>query len=180
MDEKTKKYYDEKADEFIEKTINVDVSDSIQKFIKNLPKNGKVLDVGCGSGRDTVTFKNLGYQVTAFDASEKLSQQASKKINHPIMTMKIENIPWKEKFDGIWAMASLVHLPRNELQQNLHKLMEALKPCGTLFISLKSGIGEGTDENNRFFTYYSKEELNYPTLNGEDSCFIGNSLIFLG
>jgi SAM-dependent methyltransferase len=156
---KTEDYYNKNAEEFMERTFNLDMSETLQQFTNKLLPGAKVLDVGCGSGRDTLTLKSLGYEVTAFDGSEELVKLASQKINHPIIHMKIEDMNWKEEFDGVWAMASLLHLKKDEMPFNLKKIMDALKPDGTFFLSLKAGEGEGLDSMGRFFSYYSTEEV---------------------
>ena len=156
---KTEDYYNKNAEEFMERTFNLDMSETLQQFTNKLAPGAKVLDVGCGSGRDTLTLKSLGYEVTAFDASEELVKLASQKINHPIIHMKIEDMNWKEEFDGVWAMASLLHLKKDEMPFNLKKIMDSLKPDGTFFLSLKAGEGEGVDSMGRFFSYYSTEEV---------------------
>ena len=155
----TEEYYNENAEIFVENTFHVNVLEFIDTFTKNLPKGGKILDVGCGSGRNTLTFKQLGFEVIAFDASKELVKLASSKINHKILHMKIEDMNWQEEFDGIWAMASLLHFKREEMEYNVQKILTALKPGGTFFLSLKEGKNEGFDEKGRFFTYYSKEEI---------------------
>lgn len=155
----TEDYYNNNAEEFIERTFNINVSDTLAQFIQNLTPGAKVLDVGCGSGRDTLTLKSLGYEVTAFDASEELVKLGSQKISHQILHMKIEDMNWKEEFDGAWAMASLLHLKKDEMPFNLQKIMDSLKPDGIFFMCLKAGQGEGYDDSGRFFSYYSIEEV---------------------
>jgi 2-polyprenyl-3-methyl-5-hydroxy-6-metoxy-1,4-benzoquinol methylase len=156
---KIEDYYNQNAEQFIEQTFSLNVLDTLHQFTKKLPPGAKVLDVGCGSGRDTLTLKSLGYDVVAFDASEELAKKASEKINHPVLHMKIEDMNWKEEFDGVWAMASLLHLKKEEMPLNLQKIMDSLKPEGTFFMSLKAGKGEGYDDKGRFFSYYSTEEV---------------------
>lgn len=173
---KIEDYYNKNAEQFIERTFNLNVSDTLSQFTKNLPIGSKVLDVGCGSGRDTATLKSLGYEVTAFDASEELVKAASKKINHPIIHMKIEDMNWKEEFDGVWAMASLLHLRKDEMPLNLKKIMNSLKPDGTFFLSLKAGKGEGLDDTGRFFSYYSTNEITelFKSIGYEDVNYFSN------
>lgn len=156
-------YYNNNAQEFIERTFNTLVSENLTNFVKNLPSNARVLDAGCGSGRDSQHFLSLGFDVTAFDASEQLAKLASAKINHQVHTLTFEQIPWRQEFDGVWAMASLLHLPKSDMPKSLERCLLALKPNGTLFASFKSigssAVEQGVDEMGRFFSYYSANEI---------------------
>lgn len=155
----TENYYNQNAETFIQNTFEADVSENIKNFISLLPKNAKILDVGCGSGRDSKTFLDLGFDVVAFDSSIVLAEKASQKINHPVLHLKIEDLSFENEFDGVWAMASLLHLSKKELPSSLDKCLKSLKENGKFFLSLKEGEGESVDENGRFFSYYSKDEI---------------------
>lgn len=158
--ESTLNYYDNNAQEFVANTFSVDTTQTIVQFVKNIRIGGEILDVGCGSGRDSKYFLELGYNVTAFDASKEIANVASEKINHPVIHMQVQDMAWENKFDGVWAMASLLHLPKDEIPNAIQKCVSSLKEGGTFFASFKSGEGESFDNKGRYFSYFTIEELN--------------------
>lgn len=159
--EKTLDYYNQHANEFVENTFHAQISQSLERFIHLLPKKAHILDVGCGSGRDSLYFLNQGYSVVSFDASEEVAKIAEKTIQHPVLVQDIETMPWNNEFDGVWAMASLLHLPKEKLFLAITHCVKALKSeeSGYFFASFKIGSGEYYDEKRRFFSYYQPEEL---------------------
>jgi 2-polyprenyl-3-methyl-5-hydroxy-6-metoxy-1,4-benzoquinol methylase len=116
---------------------------------------GKILDAGCGSGRDSLAFLERGYDVTAIDASARLGALASKLLDRPVLQMTFQEIAWRQEFDGIWASASLLHVPRSEIDDVLGRLARALKPGGAMFLSFKHGNREG-ERNGRWFNSYDE------------------------
>lgn len=156
----TLNYYNNNANEFVENTFSVDTTSTINVFVKNIPFGGSILDVGCGSGRDTKYFLELGYKVTAFDASLELANLASQKINHPVLHLQVQDMVWNNKFDGVYAMASLLHLPKEEVPKAIEKCLTALKDGGKFFASFKFGEGESFDNKGRYFSYFTIKELN--------------------
>lgn len=156
----TLNYYDNNAQEFVENTFSVDTTETITRFVKKIPFGGEILDVGCGSGRDSKCFLELGYKVTAFDASKEIANIAAEKISHPVLHLQVQEITWENKFDGVWAMASLLHLPKDDIPNAIEKCIGALKEGGTFFASFKSGEGESFDNKGRYFSYFNIEELN--------------------
>ena len=157
----TLNYYNQFAQDFINNTFNADVSESLNNFMQLLPPNASVLDVGCGSGRDTLTLINNGFNVTAFDASPALAKLAQKTIQHPVIIKNIEDMSWNNEFDAVWAMASLLHLKKEELPNAIEHCIQALKKDsqGFFFASFKMGNGEGYDDKGRYFSYYQEQEL---------------------
>jgi len=158
FEDKTIDYYDRNADDFFNQTVDVDMSGLYAPFLEQLPAGGKILDAGCGSGRDSLYFKQMGFDITAFDASKELAQKASTLTNLDVFNMRFEDVRWIGEFDGIWACASLLHVPKKELKNILRILLKALKNEGIIYASFKKGTGEEL-ENELFFSYYSKEEL---------------------
>ena len=154
----TLNYYDENAVEFACQTLSIDMHDLYELFINQLPQRDTqcILDVGCGSGRDANYFAKQGYEVTAIDASAGLIQWAqrhhmSSKIDwHHLDFSGIEKQPWKNKFTGIWACASLLHVPFLELPFIINSLLDTLTDYGVMYVSFKYGKGERVDEE-RFF-----------------------------
>ena len=154
----TLNYYDENAVEFACQTAYIDMHDLYELFISQLPQTNTqcILDVGCGSGRDANYFAKQGYHVTAMDASAKLIKWAqqhhiSSRITwYDLDFCSIEKQAWKNKFTGIWACASLLHVPFLELPCIIESLLETLADDGVMYLSFKYGQGERVD-NARFF-----------------------------
>ena len=144
-------YYRKNATDFVANTQGADMTSLYRKFLSYLPATGQLLDCGCGSGRDTKYFSQQGYKVTALDATPELCQKAQVFTGQDILCMTFDKINWDNKFDGIWACASLLHLPKQELPVTFFKLTTALKPGGHLYCSFKYGNFEG-ERNGRYFS----------------------------
>ena len=134
-------YYNKNADAFCSGTVGVDMSPIRNKFIALLPDNARVLDAGCGSGRDSRAFLEAGCEVVAFDASVEMCKRASKYLNQNVLQMRFEEMTFDNEFDGIWACASLLHVPMGELPAIMLRMKEALKLGGVLYASFKYGEG---------------------------------------
>lgn len=143
-------YYDINAQEFFDGTVNANMSPHHEEFLRFLPDTGHILDAGCGSGRDTKKFKELGYEVTAIDGSLEMCRLASEYANVNVRHMQFQEIEFENEFDGIWASASLLHVPSDEIDLVLSKLKNSLKDDGILYASFKYGDFEGL-RNGRFF-----------------------------
>lgn len=149
----TLSYYDDNATKFVEGTVNVDMGEFYQKFLPLLPKHGSILDAGCGSGRDTKYFLEQGYKVVAFDYSPEIVKIASEYTNHEIRLLSFSDVSFEEQFDGIWACASLLHVPSDDMPDTLQKLVRALKGNGIIYTSFKYGEEELV-RSDRFFNDY--------------------------
>ena len=121
-----------------------------RRFLPLLPDQAHILDAGCGSGRDASAFAKLGHSVTAFDASPALIALAETHLGQPVQCLRFQDITWQEQFDGIWACASLLHVPAAELPDVMQRLCKALKPGGILYASFKYGSGEREHHGRRF------------------------------
>ena len=154
----TLNYYDKNAVEFACQTVSIDMHDLYELFLNQLPQRStqSILDVGCGSGRDANYFAKQGYNVTAIDASAELIQWArqhhmSSRISWVHLDFSsIEKQAWENKFTGIWACASLLHVPFLELPFIINSLLETLADEGVMYLSFKYGKVERVDEE-RFF-----------------------------
>lgn len=151
-------YYNENALDYFNTTVNADMDKQYKLFLKYLRKTGKILDLGCGSGRDTLYFKKLGYDVDAIDGSKKLCELATQYTNIPVKCMKFNELDAVDYYDGIWACSSLVHITKKELIEILKKIRKALKDDGIFYVALKSGIGEEILKG-RYFSYIEKNEF---------------------
>lgn len=152
-------FYNSNYNDYYNNTVSVDLSKIYLEFTKILPKAASILDLGCGSGRDSLYFKNEGYKVTAIDGSEKLAELASNLIEQDVIVSKFEELEIKDRFGGIWACASLLHLDYVELEKLLIKLEAALVNNGILYMSFKYGSTEFIDDKGRYFNLYTEEKL---------------------
>lgn len=152
-------YYDQNAQEFFDGTINVDMASLYSEFIPLIPKESFILDAGCGSGRDSKAFLDLGFKVHAIDASEELGKLAEKQINQAVEITTFQQFSSPQSFDAIWACASLLHVPMTELPQAFNNLANHLKPKGVFYCSFKYGDDE-VERNGRKFTNLNESLLN--------------------
>ena len=143
-------YYTNKAKAYIESTLHVDMQPFYQHFLPLLPERARILDAGCGSGRDARYFIEHGYKVMTFDASAEIAALAEKEIGQPVEVQRLQDIQYQNQFDGIWACASLLHVPHSELESVFLRLHSALKPGGVLYASFKYGSGERERDGRRF------------------------------
>ncbi|MBO4457878.1 MAG: class I SAM-dependent methyltransferase [Butyrivibrio sp.] len=150
MIDKNVEYYNKNADAFYWGTVGADMSGARGKFISLLPDNASVLDAGCGSGRDSKFFLAEGFYVTAFDASEEMCKRASQYLNQEVLMMKFQDVTYDNVFDGIWACASLLHVPMGELPGTMLKMHAALKLGGVIYASFKYGNGPKMRGERRF------------------------------
>lgn len=135
-------YYDENSAAFFAGTIGADMSADRARFLRHVPAGGAILEAGCGSGRDALAFKMLGYAVTAIDGSAEMVRLASGHTGLPIQHLRFDQIEWRGAFDGIWSCASLLHVPRAELDAVMERLAQALTPGGAWYLSFKYGATE--------------------------------------
>ncbi len=159
MNYKTLNYYNENAKEYFETTKNIKTTEIYKEFFNMVKPSGKLLDLGCGSGRDSLYFKNAGYDVTSVDGSIELAREAEKLINQEVIVSKFEDFKSKERFDGIWACASLLHVRRENIEEVLRSLANNLNEGSVFYLSFKYGDNEYIDERGRYFNCYKEENF---------------------
>ncbi len=160
-------FYDKHVEEYIKNTKDLQNKEFTKDFISLLPKSAKVLDLGCGWGRDSKTFTKYGLQTYGVDLSKQMIRYAKKyapKANFKVMN--ILSLKFKNNyFDGAWASASLLHLKKKDIPKALKQIKRILKPNGILYINVKEGKGEGLTKDQRykgakkFYSYFTKSEL---------------------
>ena len=137
----------------------MDVSSIRDLFLNLIPEGDHILDLGCGSGRDSRFFLDHGYTVTAVDASDELANLASEFIGKPVEKLSFQELDYSEAFNGIWACASLLHCPKSEMGGVMQRMIKALKTNGIIYMSFKHGTDERIDERGRFFNDYTETEM---------------------
>ena len=143
-------FYDDNAQTFFDRSVGADMAQGYATFTGLLAPGARVLDAGCGSGRDTLAFTRLGFEVTAMEASPKLAALARLHTGLPVEVLTFDQVEWREAFEGVWACASLLHVPRSGLAEAVRRLRDALVPGGVLWMSFKHGTEERTVEGRHF------------------------------
>ncbi len=151
-------YYNQNANDFFENTVNIDMSFWRGKFTALVTAGGRILDAGCGSGRDSKAFIKEGFSVVAFDASSEMCKKASQLLGQEVWQMRFDEMSFDEEFDGVWACASLLHANKNELSDVLMKINQALKNNGVFYASFKYGNGV-TLRGERNFIDFTEESI---------------------
>ena len=149
-------FYNQNAENFIANTQNADMHPTQERFLRLLEANTSILDFGCGSGRDTKYFLEMGYQVTAIDGSAELCRLASEFTGIEVKKMLFQELDAMNQYDGIWACSSILHLSKKELLPVIQKMCEALKDNGIIYTSFKYGDFEG-ECNGRYFTDFTEK-----------------------
>ncbi len=150
------KYYETNSKLYIEKTISVDMSFHYDKFLKLIPKNGHILDVGFGSGRDMIFFSQNGYNVSGIDTSKSFVDNMLKQ-GYDVKLLDVLYLDEQNKYDGVWASAILLHI--EDLDKAFIDLYNSLKPNGILFASFKYGDFKGI-RDERFYVDLNEESAN--------------------
>ena len=154
---KTKDYYNNNAQEFVNSTFMVDMQSLYQPFLNLLPDFGRILDLGCGSGRDALAFKNMGYQIEAMDYSAELVKQASDLTGIEVRLQSFYDLDEINTYDGIWACASLLHCERHRLVDVLQRMIQSLKANGVIYMSFKYG-DQDREKDGREFTDLNEQQ----------------------
>jgi len=135
------------------------------QFLQMLPPGARILEAGCGHGRDAAWFEAQGCSATGADLSHGMLAQARHIVQGPLIQLDMRVLPFRDAtFDGIWCNAALLHLPKHEAPHALEEFYRILKPTSALFISLQGGESEVWESQSyghtapRFFARYAPEE----------------------
>jgi SAM-dependent methyltransferase len=155
----TKQYYKVHALDYFRATFNLDIHTLWEKFELHVVSGAKVIDIGCGSGRDLVHFANHGYKVVGVDYSIELLKLAGAHSHQPVVLAEIASLPFKANtFDAGWAIGSLLHIPRNSINDVLAGIYKILKQDSILLTSVKKGLGDQVDHLGRYTAFYDLSE----------------------
>jgi SAM-dependent methyltransferase len=155
----TKTFYEDHAREYFDRTVSADLSPIYDRFLKYIRPGGRILDAGCGSGRDLKAFRDRGFDPVGIDASSALAELAVIFSGAICIPMRFESLKFEVPFDAAWACASLLHLPKHRLLPVLRRLHRNLVEDGVLFASVQVGEGERSLPDGRFFAYYAPNEF---------------------
>lgn len=157
--ESTASFYVEKAKEYANETLGVCVPELWDLASNFCKPGGRVLDLGCGAGRDLRWLSSHGFSVFGLDRSYPLLRIARDYSRCSVVQADFRQLPFgAEAFDGVWAVASLLHLDRDDVPEFLRDLASLMRPSAVLICSLKAGHGERTDADGRRFTNFMPDE----------------------
>ena len=150
-------YYNNNAQAFFENTYQIEMESFYTPFLRYLSEQALILDLGCGSGRDTLAFKDKGHQVEAIDYSAELVRKATEVTGIKVRHQSFYELNDVAKYDGIWACASLLHCERDRLAEVMGRILKALKPNGVCYMSFKYGNTD-REKDGRSFTDLNEQQ----------------------
>ena len=157
-DPETIRFYDAQTEAY-QKLAGGFENKSLARMVATLPKGAHVLDLGCGPGQDAAQMVKAGLRVTAIDASAEMLRQAEMIEGVTTRCATFDELDDHAAFDAVWASFSLLHARKSDFPRHLTAICRALKPGGTLVISMKTGTGQERDKLGRFYAYYEENEL---------------------
>ena len=147
----TLSWYRDNAIQYAEETRNSLVLDALWEFLSRMKEGGTILDYGSGSGRDSAYFINKGFSVDSLDGSAEMKTQAERLFGIKVKLSSFLSLEEKDKYDGIWAQASILHLEEHDLRVALTLIERALKRDGVFYSSFRKGEEDGY-EKGRWYT----------------------------
>ena len=150
-------YYEINAKQYAKETFSTDMSEQYTRFLPLLGEQARILDVGSGSGRDACYFQKKGYQVTALEPSKNLCREIWKVFSGEIVCSDIQSYQPDQRYDGIWACASFLHLRLEEVLCFFGNIDLYLNDNGVVYLSGKNGIYTGEAEDGRYFLEFTEE-----------------------
>ena len=157
MDEQTLRFYGNNAQAYAEREVTKHTR--LIRFLALLAPGATILELGCGAGADSAEMLAGGFDVQPTDGSPEMASVASRRLGRPVETLLFHDINRLDAYDGVWANACLLHIPRSELAQVLALIWRALKANGYFYASFKTGAAEGRDSLNRYYNYPSPDWL---------------------
>ena len=155
----TIEYYNNNAEEYYGRSAGADLGDAISRFAWYLPDGARIIDIGCGSGRDTAAFIDMGYDAVGLDASVEMARVAREMFGIEVIVADMASWVADEPYDGVWCCASLLHLGDSEVERFFGNLRGNVADGGVVFVSVKTGIETGIDENGRFMRNFDEDEI---------------------
>lgn len=157
-DAETLRFYAENAETYADHRTEP-TGEELTAFLAALPQGARILELGCGNGRDAAYMLSLGFDVDATDGTPALAASAARRLGRPIAVLRFEDLAASSIYDGVWASASLLHVPATDLPDILKRIRLALRKDGVFTASYKAGTGEGRDQLGRYYNYPSPDQL---------------------
>ncbi len=158
-DHRTLEVYDRRAAQYGDMVSAEDEGSALGRFTAEMPKGGRVLDLGCGPGHHAARMQAEGLVVEAWDGSVEMISMALNRHGITARHASFDDLDTAARFDGIWASFSLLHASKAQFAHHLHSCHRALKSGGTLYLGMKTGTGEKRDGLGRFYAFYTQAEL---------------------
>ncbi|MDR3485374.1 MAG: class I SAM-dependent methyltransferase [Bradyrhizobium sp.] len=157
MDEETLQFYRNNAEAYAGREIAAHTR--LTRFLALLPTGAAILELGCGAGAAAAEMLAKRFDVRPTDGSPEMAGEASRRLGRLVETLLFHDLDDVEAYDGVWANACLLHVPRDELAQILTLIWRALRPAGYFYASYKTGDAAGRDTLNRYYNYPSPDWL---------------------
>jgi len=157
VDEATLQFYRRNARSYADRAKAP--SSRLIGFLGLLPPGGSILELGCGAGNHAAEMLARGFVLRATDGSPEMAEVASQRLNHPVEVMRFDELDAHQAYDGVWASACLLHVPRDQLAGILTRIHHALKSDGVFYASFKVGENDGRDTLGRYYNYPSVDWL---------------------
>ena len=157
MDEQTLRFYGNNAQAYAEREVTKHTR--LIRFLALLAPGATILELGCGAGADSAEMLARGFDVQPTDGSPEMASEASRRLGRAVGTLLFHDLDKVDAYDGVWANACLLHVPRSELARILALIWRALKPAGYFYASFKTGAAEGRDSLDRYYNYPSPDWL---------------------
>ena len=157
-DNPTDRFYSDNAETYAA-SLSVASLRRLDGFLSLLEPGAEILELGCGNGRDSGEMMSRGFRAVPTDGTPEMTVEAAARLGIPVGVLRFEDIDMVAAFDGVWANACLLHVPRAELGDILAGIQAALRPGGVFYASFKGGEAEGHDGLGRFFNYPSRDWL---------------------
>lgn len=154
--------YDRIAPTFAANTWEFYLSKALDGFTTLLPAHARVLDVGCGPGRDSGHLRKRGFYAVGADLSCGMLREAHWRVGPPLARCDMRALPFASaSVDGVWVCASLLHLPRAEAPLALQEIHRVARAHAPVFVGLVHGEGKAwhAATGPRFFAYYQLDEI---------------------
>ncbi|MEO8611933.1 MAG: class I SAM-dependent methyltransferase [Chloroflexota bacterium] len=155
--------YDRIAADFAERYWDVVLERALDSFAAGLPSGSRVMDLGCGPGRDIALLRTRVLNMLGVDRSTGMLHEAGRRVGGMLACADMRYLPlYRASLDGIWMCASLLHMPRSDAPVVLAEASRVLRAGGILYVSVQEGTGESwsdSDGGKRFFTFYQVDDI---------------------